>query len=56
LWPLAAIQPTARDLPRGLLGGAANGALFGAFALDGTRLVIADASGGLVVYGIPLQP
>ncbi|MDW8298058.1 MAG: WD40 repeat domain-containing protein [Anaerolineae bacterium] len=55
VWLVKSIQPQPSNYLRGTLGKGQNGFLTGAFSPDGKLIALAEASGGIMVYGIPRQ-
>jgi len=53
LWPVASLLPGAVSFPRGTIGVTTNGFLMGEWSSDGRLLVLAEATGALLVWGIP---
>ncbi len=55
LWVVESIRADSPNYLRGTLGAGQSGFLTGAFSPDGRLIVLAEASGGLICYGIPSQ-
>lgn len=53
LWAVEAIQADAKEHLRSSIGQGSNGFFFGAWSPDSKLLILADASGGMMIYGIP---
>ncbi|MFQ3535461.1 MAG: WD40 repeat domain-containing protein [Aggregatilineales bacterium] len=55
VWLVESIRIESPNYLRGTLGAGQNGFLKGAFSPDGKLIVLAEASGGIMAYGIPRQ-
>ncbi len=55
VWLVESIRIESPNYLRGTLGAGQNGFLKGAFSPDGKLIALAEASGGIMVYGIPRQ-
>lgn len=55
LWLVESIRADSPNYLRGTLGAGQSGFLTGAFSPDGKLIVLAEASGGLIFYGIPRE-
>lgn len=56
LWPVDSFGIGKVDFPRGTIALEGSGYLGGAWSPDGKRLILAEASGALLAYGIPNAP
>lgn len=52
IWAVESIQADAKEHLRSSIGQGSNGFFFGTWSPDGKLLILADASGGMMIYGI----
>ncbi|MCC7206636.1 MAG: hypothetical protein IT323_04980 [Anaerolineae bacterium] len=53
VWPTAAFTPGATAYPHGTIAGEGNGILVGAWSPDGRIVALAEASGAVMLWGVP---